>query len=129
MSVAKQATLLTDGKKAQRARVIEVKSDLKEGRKVSDMTTVLHDVLTNDQIRPEEKDTEHLKWECNSLVAAGTLTTAHTLSALTFHILNNPEVLEGLQKELQTVMPNSDSKPSWVQLEKLPYLVTCPLTV
>lgn len=96
---------------------------------MSNMTTVLHDVLTNDQIRPEEKETEHLKWQFNSLVAAGTLTTAHTLSILTFHILTNPEILERLQKELQTVMPDTDSRPSWVQLEKLPYLVNCPSTV
>ena len=103
-----------------------MKSDLQEGRGKPDTKTVLHDVLTNDQIRPEEKDTERLKWELNSLVAAGTLTTAHVLSVLTFHILSNPEILGRLQKELQTVMPDADSKPGWAQLEKLPYLVYSP---
>lgn len=106
-----------------RTRVIEIKSDLKESRAAPDRKTVIRDILTNDQVRPEEKETEYLRWECQTLIAAGTLTTSHMLSILTFYILSNPEILERLQKELRSVMPDAESKPTWVELEKLPYMV------
>ena len=45
---------------------------------------------------------------------------------VTFHLLRNPEMLEKLQKELESVMPEPDSQPKWNVLEQLPYLVRNP---
>lgn len=52
-----------------------------------------------------------------------TTTTAHTLCVLTFHLLQNPEILKKLQLELESVIPEPDSQPRWSELEQLPFLV------
>ena len=49
------------------------------------------------------------------------------LSVLTFHMVSNPDILEKLQRELASVMPEPDSQPKWSELEQLPYLVRYPL--
>lgn len=98
-------------------QVLEVKTDLKEGRK-TDQKTVFHDILSNEKTRPEEKENRYLISEAQTVIGAGTLTTAHILCTLTFHLLDNPLILQKLQNELVTI-----SEPKWQQLEKLPYLV------
>lgn len=106
-----------------RAYVVKIKEELAEGRKGSGRKTILYDILTKDQIRPQDKETERLVTEALSVVAAGTITTAHTLSVLTFHILHNSEILNKVQRELERVMPEPDSQRRWSDLEQLPYLV------
>lgn len=100
-----------------RDHVLEVKADLKEGRE-ADQKTIFHDILTNENIRPEEKESSYLSDEAQTIIAAGTLTTAHALSVITFHLLDQPKILQRLQEELSTL-----SAPKWQQLEQLPYLV------
>lgn len=56
--------------KSLKKQVIEVKTELQAGRKNTGQRTIFHDVLTNDNIRPEEKGTEHLKNEAQLVVAA-----------------------------------------------------------
>ena len=56
--------------KSLKQQVVEVKTELQAGRKNTGQRTVFYDVLTNDNIRPEEKETEHLKGEAQLLVAA-----------------------------------------------------------
>ena len=51
------------------------------------------------------------------------MTVAHTLSVITYHVVQDKEILRKLQTELKNAMANSYSQPSWTQLEKLPYLV------
>lgn len=97
--------------------VLEVKTDLTEGRKTN-QKTIFYDILSNGKIRPEEKENSYLICEAQTVIGAGTLTTAHMLCTLTFHLLDNPLILQKLQHELMTI-----SEPKWQQLEKLPYLV------
>ncbi|KAF6224986.1 hypothetical protein HO133_010181 [Letharia lupina] len=108
-----------------RAQVLEIKKEHAEGRKPSGRRTIIYDILTNDQIRPQDKETERLLAEALSVVAAGTTTTAHTLSVLAFHILHNPGILNKLQHELESIMPKPDSQPRWSELEQLPYMTAC----
>lgn len=77
----------------------------------------------NEQIRPEEKAVPHLANEADVLMGAGTTTTAHILSTLTYHVIRNPKILERLQSELGTVMSETQPSPTWQQLEQLPFLV------
>ena len=56
--------------KSFKKQVIEVKTELQAGHKNTGQRTIFYDVLTNDNIRPEEKETEHLKGEAQLLVAA-----------------------------------------------------------
>lgn len=54
-----------------RAKVLEIKNEHAEGRKGSSQRTILYDIFTNDQIRPQDKETERLLAEALSVVAAG----------------------------------------------------------
>lgn len=57
------------------------------------------------------------------MFGAGTDTTAHTLVVGTWHILNEPRILQTLNHELRQAMPNRDDTLDWATLENLPYLV------
>lgn len=46
------------------------------------------------------------------------------LTATTFFILDNPNILSKLRKELAATMPNRYEKPSCRELEALPYLIS-----
>jgi cytochrome P450 len=64
------------------------------------------------------------------LLFAGFDTTGNTLSVTTYHLLSNPDKLERVRKEIEPLMLENDGKPTWPDLEKLPYLVNlCPLLV
>ena len=49
--------------------------------------------------------------------------TAQTLAVLTFHVLNNPDVLAKLKAELVKAMPDANQILPCSGLEQLPYLV------
>ena len=51
--------------------MVEVKKQHAEGRKVIGRKTIFYDILTNDQIPPEDKETERLVAESISVVGAG----------------------------------------------------------
>jgi len=106
-----------------RVAILKVKNELEEGHKPTGQTTVFLDILTNPNLRPQEKETEHLIDETFVVIGAGTVTTAHILSVITFHLINNRDMLAKLQSELCTLMPDSQSEVEWSQLEKLPYMV------
>lgn len=55
------------------------------------------------------------------MLGAGTETTAWTLSVTLFYILSNPEIHARLISELRPVFGKSGGKPSWTQLEQIPY--------
>ena len=55
---------------------------------------------------------------------SSSMTVAHTLSVITFHVIEDKSILEKLHTELKRIMPISKSQPSWNQLEQLPYLVS-----
>jgi cytochrome P450 len=67
---------------------------------------------------------ERLMNEGFALVIGGTETTARTLAVGAWHIYNRDDIRRKLRDELKTVMPTPDSRPSWNDLEKLPYLVS-----
>lgn len=73
-------------------------------------------------MRPQEKDTDYLQDEAQTIIGAGTVTTAHILAIMTFYITNNPKILARLQEELSTVMSEQNPSPKWQRLEQLPYL-------
>ncbi|KAL9099760.1 MAG: hypothetical protein Q9163_004791, partial [Psora crenata] len=102
-------------------QVNETKSDVYQGKDTG-KPTIIHDMLLNDQVRPQDKETAHLVSEGTAIIGAGTLTTAHTLSLLLFHLLDNPDILAKVRRDLKALMPDADAKPKWHQLNKLPYL-------
>ena len=48
-----------------------------------------------------------------------------TLSLASFHIIDNPPVLQRLRQELRTAIPDLEDPPSWDELGRLPYLSAC----
>ncbi|KAJ5495040.1 cytochrome monooxygenase aflU [Penicillium diatomitis] len=69
------------------------------------------------------KSARNLSDEGFALVIGGTETTARSLSVGLFHLLNEPRLIHKLREELRAVMPTPTSKPTWNQLEQVPYMM------
>lgn len=61
-----------------------------------------------------------------NFLTAGTESTAYTLSSTVFHILNNPQVLKRLRKELDATVEFIRDDFNAKQIQALPYLVSFP---
>lgn len=97
-------------------------SDGKEAHTNVSHATVFHSLTEDPKLPPLEKRLDRLVTEAQSLVGAGTLTSAHMLFSTTYHILANPPVLEKLLGELDALIPDPSEMPTLAQLEELPYL-------
>jgi cytochrome P450 len=84
--------------------------------------TIFHSLRDSDTLAEDEKSLARLADEGEILIAAGSETTARTLTYTTFRVFNTPGVLKRLREELKTVMPNPTSTAKWSELEQLPYL-------
>ncbi|OOQ81615.1 benzoate 4-monooxygenase cytochrome P450 [Penicillium brasilianum] len=82
----------------------------------------LFDGLTTPSIPSEEKTMSRLMDEGLVLLLAGTATTTRVLVLATFHLYNDVRMLAKLRAELKDVMPTPSYRPSWAELEHLPYL-------
>ncbi|KAL2802295.1 cytochrome P450 [Aspergillus granulosus] len=99
------------------ARVRKAIGDYEAGV-THDRPTIFATILDS-QLPDTEKREVRLGGEGFSLITAGTETTAWTLTVITFYLLNQPDTLACLTKELQ----DADAlNLSWLALEKLPYL-------
>ena len=116
-----QMFALLELQQSSRKQVLEAKANIADGKVPSDRTTIFYEVLMNDNVRPQEKDTDHLQDEAQTIIGAGTMTTAHILAITAFHVIDNPAVLEKLQAELTTITAK-EVTPKWHQLEQLSYL-------
>ena len=86
-------------------------------------TTIFHELLERSTLPPNELGEERLTDEAITLVGAGLVTTAHTLTFISFYLLNQPGTLAKLQSALEPLMVNYPAKtPTWTQLEAVPYL-------
>ncbi|QSZ30010.1 hypothetical protein DSL72_004528 [Monilinia vaccinii-corymbosi] len=80
--------------------------------------TIFHTLRDTDLLPPQEKTMRRLADEGNTVISAGTDTTAHTLAVLFYHLLDNPEILSRLRDEISTI----DEDITWASLEKLSFL-------
>ncbi len=87
------------------------------------MHKTIFEELCDSDLPPQEKTIERLMDEGFILIGAGGESTAQTLTVLTFHLLNNPEIVLELRAELDKVMPDPESSVSWQTLEQLPFMV------
>ncbi|UDD63902.1 hypothetical protein AFCA_011153 [Aspergillus flavus] len=79
-------------------------------------STIFHELFHSD-IPDSEKHPGRMWQEGQIVIGAGTETTAWTLTATTFFILDNPNILSKLRKELAATMPNRYEKPSCREME------------
>jgi cytochrome P450 len=82
------------------------------------------DALTCLDVPAQERTLDRLEDESALLLGAGTETTARAISVSMFHLIRDKEVMRKLRVELKTVLETPRSKASWLDLEKLPYLVS-----
>jgi cytochrome P450 len=59
------------------------------------------------------------------MIVAGTDTTAVALPITLHHLLQQPEVYQRLQDEMRTIIPTLQSRPSFQDLDALPFLDAC----
>lgn len=121
-TITAQSEQRTDIRQDFRKQVIQVKKDIAAGEKPKGQTTIFYDVLTNPDVRPQEKTDDHLQDEAQTVIGAGTVTTGHILAYVSFYIINNPAIRSKLEAELSDIMSQTNGKPKWSQLEQLPYL-------
>lgn len=98
-----------------------VNGDNNEARQKSANKTVFNSLFASD-LPPEELSVTRIQQEAAGLVGAGIETSKSTLALASFHILDNPEVLSRLRKELIDAIPNVRNPPPLSTIEKLPYL-------
>ncbi|KAI0526193.1 cytochrome P450 family protein [Xylaria bambusicola] len=79
--------------------------------------------LVNSDLPASELTRERLSKESQVLLGAGTVSTARTLDFISYYIMANPAIRKRLTEELRHDMAGyPEKKPTWAQLEKLPYL-------
>jgi len=115
-----QAASLVGWQRAVRGLIDDIILANREGKKAEG--TIFQALLDSD-LPQEEKSFQRLQDEGQTLIAAGSETTAKALSFITFYLLQDRSKLRRLREELRSVMPTPNSPASWTTLEKLPYLV------
>jgi len=88
----------------------------------SSHVTIFREILDEPSLPDDQKTDTRMMAEAESLVGAGTLTSAHMLALTSFFVLKNPEILKNLVSELKTAMPDPTSSPDQKVFETLPYL-------
>lgn len=128
--VAREASLLLQWQKMVRSQVDSIIENDRAGEKAHG--TIFQALLDSD-LSPEEKNADRLQDEAQTLVGAGSETTAKVLSIITFYLVRDNEMLKTLREELATIeVKGSDScseKYPLAQLEQLPYLVSASICV
>lgn len=84
--------------------------------------TIFHALLESN-LPPQEKLHSRIWQEGQVVIGAGADTTSTTLMIIHFFLLDNPDILGKLRKELEDAMPEKFAPPELSTLEKLPYLV------
>lgn len=81
-------------------------------------------ILKSPEMIPEEKVYNRISQEGAVVIGAGGETTSRILTTATFFVFSNREtLLQSLQDEIRTIIPNRHARPSFKKLEGLPLLV------
>ncbi|TVY42227.1 Cytochrome P450 monooxygenase [Lachnellula occidentalis] len=84
--------------------------------------TIFHDLLDSPMLPEADKSVDRLWQEAQLLLAAGTVTTATSLSSALVYLLLDPKRMGVLLNELENAMPDMSKPRSDSELEQLPYL-------
>jgi cytochrome P450 len=87
-------------------------------------TRPIMEALTGPSMPEDMRGAVRLNNEGFAMIIGGTETTARSLAIAAFRLLENSSMKTKLQDELRAVMPTPDSRPTWSQLEQLPYMVS-----
>jgi cytochrome P450 len=106
-------------------QVEHVKRGMAAG-KLSDRPTIFSTLLTEED-KPagyRVPSTMDLKDEAYSVLAAASDTTGNGMTVAAFHIMSNPQIYQSLVRELEKAFPVPNAELPYVELERLPYLVS-----
>lgn len=103
------------------SNIRENRDRLSDGEKSDSRHTIIHNLLQS-KLPPQELSDKRLTEEAFTLLGAGTITTAYAVSILTYHILASPSIRSRLTSELEEAEQRAGARPTWQQLEQLPYL-------
>lgn len=104
-----------------RKQIQDIMDDRNQGYKDASHPTVFKELLDSD-LPASEKTIRRLEDEGITVVGAGQETVKVVLTVTTFHLLQNPKMMERLRKEIITVFPDPSNPPDLTKLEQLPYL-------
>jgi hypothetical protein len=90
---------------------------------------IFHDILDNKSLSPQDKAVDRLWQEAQIVMSTGTATTAMAISSALVYLLPDPQRLQILLEELETVIPDVAKPKSHAELERLPYLVHTHLLI
>ncbi|KAH9216249.1 cytochrome P450 [Leptodontidium sp. 2 PMI_412] len=82
----------------------------------------VHRMLESPDLSAADKAAWRLALEARTFVGAGSETTGNTLTATTFHLLENPSMLEELKSEIHGAQKGSTKPLSYQEVQRLPYL-------
>ncbi|KAF7168666.1 hypothetical protein CNMCM5623_001606 [Aspergillus felis] len=91
----------------------------------TDTWTMFKNMISSAKKKSIELKKEHLLSEAILMFVAGTDTTAAALAITLHHLLQQPEAYQRLQDEVRTVIPTLESRPSFQDLDPLPFLDAC----
>jgi cytochrome P450 len=83
--------------------------------------TIFHGLLRDSYLHDSEKSVQRLTDEALTIIGAGTVTTAHTLTVIMWNLLSDQTALLTLRKELDLAITKK-TRLSWDDLSNLPYL-------
>ncbi|KAI8951099.1 cytochrome P450 [Xylaria longipes] len=101
-------------------QVANIKADIDSG--VREKNDTVFGSLLESELPEKEKSIARLTDEAAALLTAGSETVSWTLTVITYHLLDKPQLLERLKSEISEAIDSSGQLPSWSFLEKLPYL-------
>ena len=125
--VAPETVGLIDLQETLRNQVIDLTTNPEHLKTLPHNTTIWNELL-RPELHPDGRvpDVGSLFEESQALMFGGADTTGTTLMHGTFEILQRPDVVQRLRKELEEAWPDIRRDPSQAELEALPYLVrTC----
>jgi cytochrome P450 len=93
-------------------------------RKGAERSDFITQMLESPDLAENDKTLGRLALEARGLVGAGTETTGHTLSVITFYLSKNPEKLRRLKDELSNAHKSKGGVLEYQDLQRLPYLVS-----
>ncbi|KAL4863046.1 hypothetical protein BDV12DRAFT_189958 [Aspergillus spectabilis] len=87
--------------------------------------TIFYDILDSVVLPPEEKSPQRMAEEAFGMVVAGGDTTGRTMANLLYHLHDNPQWLDRVHEELDSVMPSPDYPVKLSDLESLSVFSSC----
>jgi cytochrome P450 len=106
-------------------QIENVKEKMSQGEDTG-RPTIFTSLLSDDD-KPEGFEvptTLELKDEAYSVLVAAADTTGNAMTVAAFNVIYNREIYDKLAEELQTRFPDATSQLPFVELERLPYLVS-----